>query len=60
VVRRAHAEPRLNNTTLEAHAFRSDVRARDLFAIYLTNFIAIVLTFGCSSPSPTFASRVTA
>lgn len=39
-----------NNTVLEEHAFRSDVRARDLFAIYVTNFIAIVLTLGLFKP----------
>jgi len=39
-----------NNTTLEAHAFRSNVRARDLFAIYLTNFLGIILTLGLFKP----------
>ena len=39
-----------NSTSLEAHAFSSDVRARDLFAIYFTNFIAIVLTLGLYKP----------
>ena len=39
-----------NGTALEAHQFRSRVRARDLFGIYLTNFIAIVLTLGLFKP----------
>jgi uncharacterized membrane protein YjgN (DUF898 family) len=39
-----------NHTALEQHSFKSDVRARDLFAIYFTNFIAIVLTLGLFKP----------
>jgi uncharacterized membrane protein YjgN (DUF898 family) len=39
-----------NNTTLGPHAFRSNVRARDLFMIYLTNFLAIILTLGLFKP----------
>ncbi len=39
-----------NHTALDAHAFRSQVRARDLFVIYLTNFIGIVLTLGLYKP----------
>ncbi len=39
-----------NATTLGPHRFTSDVRARDLLAIYLTNFVAIVLTLGLYKP----------
>ncbi|HET9404597.1 MAG TPA: YjgN family protein [Burkholderiales bacterium] len=39
-----------NNTTLGPHAFSSNVRARDLFVIYLTNFLAIILTLGLFKP----------
>ena len=39
-----------NGTALGPHAFSSRVRARDLFAIYLTNFIGIVLTLGLYKP----------
>lgn len=39
-----------NGTALGAHSFFSDVRARDLFVIYLTNFIGIVLTLGLYKP----------
>lgn len=39
-----------NGTALGQHAFSSRVRARDLFAIYLTNFIGIVLTLGLYKP----------
>jgi len=39
-----------NHTSLGPHAFESRVRARDLFAIYLTNFIAIILTVGLFKP----------
>lgn len=39
-----------SHTTLGPHAFASNVRARDLFAIYLTNFIGIVLTLGLFKP----------
>ena len=39
-----------NHTALGPHAFSSAVRARDLFVIYLTNFIAIVLTLGLFKP----------
>jgi uncharacterized membrane protein YjgN (DUF898 family) len=39
-----------NSTALEQHRFESSVRARDLFAIYVTNFIAIVLTLGLFKP----------
>ncbi len=39
-----------NNTALGAHTFASHVRARDLFVIYLTNFIAIILTLGLFKP----------
>lgn len=39
-----------NATTLGPHRFTSDVRARDLLVIYLTNFIAIVLTLGLYKP----------
>ena len=39
-----------NGTALGPHQFFSAVRARDLFWIYLTNFIAIVLTLGLFTP----------
>ncbi len=39
-----------NHTALERHPFSSAVRARDLLAIYVTNFIAIVLTLGLFKP----------
>lgn len=39
-----------NHTALGPHAFRSGVRARDLFAITLTNFLGIVLTLGLFKP----------
>jgi uncharacterized membrane protein YjgN (DUF898 family) len=39
-----------NHTALGPHAFRSDVRARELFVIYLTNFFGIILTLGLYKP----------
>jgi len=39
-----------NHTVLGPHRFRSNVRARDLLVIYLSNFIAIVLTLGLFKP----------
>lgn len=39
-----------NATTLGPHAFVSNVRARDLLLIYLTNFLGIVLTLGFYKP----------
>jgi uncharacterized membrane protein YjgN (DUF898 family) len=39
-----------NNTALGPHAFTSRVRARDLLVIYVTNFIAIILTLGLFKP----------
>ena len=39
-----------NHTALGPHVFESKVRARDLFVIYLTNFIAILLTLGLYKP----------
>jgi uncharacterized membrane protein YjgN (DUF898 family) len=39
-----------NHTKLDAHGLASDVRARDLLFIYLTNFAAIVLTLGLFKP----------
>ena len=39
-----------NHTTLGHNPFSSDVRARDLFWIYLSNFVAIVLTLGLFKP----------
>ncbi len=39
-----------NHTALGPHAFTSNVRARGLFVIYLTNFIAIILTLGLFKP----------
>jgi uncharacterized membrane protein YjgN (DUF898 family) len=39
-----------NHTALGPHAFASQVRARDLFMIYVTNFFAIILTLGLYKP----------
>ncbi len=39
-----------NHTALGPHAFRSHVRARELFVIYLTNFFGIILTLGLYKP----------
>jgi len=39
-----------NATALGSHGFSSQVRARDLLVIYLTNFIGIVLTLGLFKP----------
>jgi uncharacterized membrane protein YjgN (DUF898 family) len=39
-----------NHTALGPHSFASNVRARDLLVIYLTNFIAIILTLGFFKP----------
>ncbi len=39
-----------NRTALDPHAFTSRVRARDLLLLYVTNFIAIVLTLGLFKP----------
>jgi uncharacterized membrane protein YjgN (DUF898 family) len=39
-----------NHTSLAGHRFHSAVRARDLFFIYLTNFIGIALTLGLYKP----------
>jgi uncharacterized membrane protein YjgN (DUF898 family) len=39
-----------NNTSLAGYRFHSAVRARDLFLIYLTNFIGIALTLGLYKP----------
>ena len=39
-----------NHTALGPHGFVSHVRARDLLAIYVTNFIGIVLTLGLFKP----------
>jgi len=39
-----------NGTLLGSHEFSSNVRARDLFWIYLTNFIGIVMTLGLFKP----------
>ncbi len=39
-----------NHTALGPHAFESKVRARDLFKIYVTNFIFILLTLGLYKP----------
>lgn len=39
-----------NGTALGPHGFSSAVRARDLFWIYFTNFIGIVLTLGLFKP----------
>ena len=39
-----------NGTSLGPHTFSSSVRARDLFWIYFTNFIGIVLTLGLYKP----------
>jgi uncharacterized membrane protein YjgN (DUF898 family) len=39
-----------NHTALGPHPFSSQVRARDLLLIYVTNFILIVLTLGLYKP----------
>lgn len=39
-----------NATVLGPHAFASNVRARELLVIYLTNFIGILLTLGLFKP----------
>lgn len=39
-----------NNTTLGPHAFESDIRARDLFGVMLSNIVLIVLTLGLYKP----------
>lgn len=39
-----------NHTALGVHTFASRVRARDLLVIYVTNFLAIVLTLGLFKP----------
>jgi uncharacterized membrane protein YjgN (DUF898 family) len=39
-----------NHTLLGRHSFASEVRARDLLLIYVTNFIAIVFTLGLYKP----------
>jgi uncharacterized membrane protein YjgN (DUF898 family) len=39
-----------NNTTLEDLSFKSSLRARDYWWIYLTNIMAIILTFGLATP----------
>jgi uncharacterized membrane protein YjgN (DUF898 family) len=39
-----------NHTALGPHQFQSQVRARDLLQIYVTNFILIVLTLGLYKP----------
>lgn len=39
-----------NHTALGHNPFSSDVRARDLFWIYLSNFVAILLTLGLFKP----------
>ena len=39
-----------SGTSLGPHIFSSNVRARDLFWIYLTNFIGILLTLGLFKP----------
>lgn len=40
----------LNSTTLDNLAFKSTLRARDYLWIYVTNIIAIALTFGLATP----------
>jgi uncharacterized membrane protein YjgN (DUF898 family) len=39
-----------NNTTLDKLTFKSTLRARDFFGIYISNIIAIVCTFGLATP----------
>lgn len=39
-----------NHTALGTHTFNSNVRARDLLVIYITNFVAIILTLGLFKP----------
>ncbi|MFW5431233.1 MAG: YjgN family protein [Methylophilaceae bacterium] len=39
-----------NNTTLDHLSFKSSLRARDYMWIYLTNIVAIAMTFGLATP----------
>lgn len=39
-----------NNTTLDKLSFKSSLRARDFAWLYLSNIIAIMLTFGLATP----------
>ena len=39
-----------NNTTLDMLSFKSSLRARDFAWLYITNIVAIVLTFGLATP----------
>lgn len=39
-----------NNTTIDDLSFNSSLRARDYLWIYVTNIIAIALTFGLATP----------
>ncbi len=39
-----------NHTALGPHQFASNVRARDLLGIYVTNFFAVILTLGLYKP----------
>ncbi|HQQ34283.1 MAG TPA: DUF898 family protein, partial [Methylophilus sp.] len=39
-----------NHTALDKLSFRSSLRARDLIWIYMTNILAIALTFGLATP----------
>ena len=39
-----------NNTTLDKLSFKSSLRARDFAWLYLTNIVAIMLTFGLATP----------
>ena len=40
----------LNNTSLNAHKLQSTLRVRDMFAIYVTNTIAIIVSLGLLIP----------
>jgi len=39
-----------NNTTLDKLSFKSSLRARDFFWLYLSNMVAIMCTFGLATP----------
>lgn len=39
-----------NNTTLDKLSFKSSLRARDYIWLYLSNIVAIMLTFGLATP----------
>lgn len=39
-----------NNITLEGHSLKSDMRVKDIFMLYLTNLIGIIITLGFFIP----------